>query len=208
MNPRPALAAAFLLALSASGCVAFEHAPVTTLACDPDLVGRWHADRDGPGPGREIVVDAKCQAQWPVHERAVEVSLRGYTQGATRYVVLSPEHAQRMLGSESEIKLKDSVPRHAVFMVAYRIDGDRLQAWLPDPDRVNAAIRDGKARGRPLQNGDASSVLVQGKARSIAQLLAQGPEPVFGPLKPEVSALQLQRVAGTLPAATSPGAAP
>lgn len=201
MNLRPALAAALLLALS--GCVAFERSPATALSCDPALAGRWRSDRDGPGPGREIVVDRHCRAQWPVHQGAVDVSLRGYTQGATRYLVLSPEHAQRMLGNEGELDLVNSVPKGAVFMAVYRIDGDRLQAWLPDPDRVNAAIRDGKARGRPLKNGDASSVLLQGNARSIAKLLAQGPEPVFGPLKPEVAAVQLQRV-GAAPAKAAP----
>lgn len=201
MNLRPALAAALLLALS--GCVAFEHSPAAALSCDPALAGRWRSDRDGPGPGREIVVDRQCRAQWPVHQRSVEVSLRGYTQAATRYVVLSPEHAQRMLGSEGDLNLMNSVPTGAVFMAAYRIEGDRLQAWLPDPDRVNAAIRDGKARGRPLKSGDASSVLVQGDARSIAKLLAQGPEPVFGPLKTEVAAVQLQRV-GAAPAKAAP----
>ena len=201
MNLRPALAAALLFVLS--GCVAFERSPATALSCDPALAGRWRSDRDGPGPGREIVVDEQCRAQWPVPQGTVDVSLRGYTQGATRYVVLSPEHAQRMLGTEGELNLATSVPKGAVFMAVYRIDGDRLQAWLPDPDRVNAAIRDGKARGRPLKNGDASSVLVQGNARSIAKLLAQGPEPVFGPLKAEVAAVQLQRV-GAAPAEAAP----
>lgn len=201
MSLRPALAALLLLALS--GCVAFEHSPATALSCDPALAGRWRADRDGPGPGREIVVDAQCQAQWPVQEGAVDVSLRGYTQGATRYVVLSPDHAQRMLGNEGELKFKGNAPEHAVFMAVYRIDGDRLHAWLPDPERIRAAIGEGKVHGRPLQNGDPSSLLVQGDASRIAGLFAQGPEPVFGPLSTETAAVRLQRV-GAAPIKAAP----
>ena len=194
MNLRPALAAALLLALS--GCVAFEQAPAAALSCDPALVGTWRSQ--GDGPGRNIVVDRKCRAQWPVENgKTVELGLRGYAAGANRYLVLSPRDAERALGSDAPPGLAASVPPDAVFLVLYRIDGSRLQAWLPDAGAVQNSVKTQVLQGRKPDPKD-EALLVSSSGRVLANVLERGPEPVFGALTSH-PALIAERTAGTAP---------
>ncbi|KRA70756.1 hypothetical protein ASD78_18200 [Lysobacter sp. Root667] len=195
MNPRPALAAALLLALS--GCVAFEHAPAAALSCDPALAGRWRSSDDGPG--RDIVIDARCRAQWPVHGRTVEVNLRSYAEGPLRYLVLTPQDAERMLGDEGA-GLSAQVPADSVFIAAYRIRGRQLRGWLPNADLVRASVQAGRFKGRLLASDedgsdDNATVLMQSDAEALAALLKRGPEPLFGRLdEPGSEAVELKRI--------------
>ncbi|KQZ55533.1 hypothetical protein ASD53_14715 [Lysobacter sp. Root559] len=190
MNPRPALAAALLLALS--GCVAFEHAPAAALSCDPALAGRWRSK--GDGPSRDIAVDAQCRAQWPVHGRTVEVVLRGYAQGDLRYLVLSPDEAELMLGAEGK-GLSAGAPPGSVFLAAYRIRGKRLLGWIPDSEQIQAGIAAGTLQGRPMFAQDQYSIVVSSDAKTVAGVLARGPAPLFGDLAaPGSQAVELQRI--------------
>lgn len=194
MNLRPALAAALTLALSA--CVAFEQAPAAALSCDPALAGRWRSSDDGPG--RDIVIDRQCRAQWPVHGRTVEVTLRSYAEGPLRYLILTPPEAERMLGRDGE-GLSAMVPADSVFIAAYRIQGKRLRGWLPDADLVREGVQAGKLRGRLLktdgESDDHATVLMQNDAQTLAALLKRGPEPLFGRLdEPGSEAVELKRI--------------
>ncbi|UHQ24938.1 hypothetical protein LVB77_09795 [Lysobacter sp. 5GHs7-4] len=195
MNLRPALIG--LLALTLSACVGFEHAPAAALSCDPDLVGTWRPK--GDGPGRPAVVDRDCRAQWPVEDgKTVELSLRGYIAGPHRYLVLSPRDAERALGGDAPQGLAASVPPGGVFLVLYRIEGERLRAWLPDTRAVQRSIEARTLKGRKPSPQD-SSVLVSSNGRALARVLAHGPEPVFGALDKQPPALNAERVTGAAP---------
>lgn len=195
MKPRIALIG--MLALTLSACVGFEHAPAATLSCDPDLVGTWRPK--GDGPGRPVVVDRDCRAQWPVEDgKTVEVNLRGYVAGAHRYLVLSPRDAERALGGDAPRGLAASVPPDGVFLALYRIEGERLRAWLPDARTVQRSIETRTLQGRKPSPQD-SSVLVSSSGRALARVLERGPEPVFGALDKQPPALNAQRVTGATP---------
>jgi hypothetical protein len=164
---RCAVLAVSLAALA--GCVAFEHSPVEEPSCDPDLPGTWNLKADGVA--KTIKIDARCHTDdWPgLHEQPTALDLTGFTQGRDRYVVLSPADAQRAIGAQGEALIK-SAPAGSVFVILYRIENGRASAWLPDSQRVLAAIATGELAGRKL---DEKFPLVQGSAQAIRDTLSQ-----------------------------------
>ena len=192
MNLRGAALAFVLLALSA--CVTFERAPVATLACDPALAGQWRPIKDGP-QDRVIAVAADCTVRWPEDDGdTYTTTLEGFALGASRYLVFAPAVADRMMGAGGD--MLRNAPAGSVFMVRYRIDGDRATVWLADADEAMRAPAKGQAgnqaRGRRL---DASNVHLEGSRKAIAALLRARGETLFDIDANGRGALTLQRVA-------------
>ncbi|MEH6422068.1 hypothetical protein [Pseudomonas sp. CGJS7] len=137
-----------------SGCVVFDRAPVSELSCDPDLPGTWNLKADG---GSKIIhIDARCHTDnWPgLREQPVALDLTGFVLGRNRYIVFSPADAERALGAEGKplstgLAKGAAVSKDAVFLVLYRLEGDRASAWLADPAlALNAVAQDRLHGGR------------------------------------------------------------
>lgn len=150
-----------MLALGLAGCVAFERAPVEPLACDPELPGAWRLQAEGIR--KTIHIDARCRTEdWPgLREQPVALDLTGFVLGRNRYIVIGPADAERALGTQSR-NLSERTPEDAVFLVLYRIEGDRANAWLASPNLALAAIAQGRLHGRKL---DDQYALIQDPAR-------------------------------------------
>ncbi|ALN90986.1 MULTISPECIES: hypothetical protein [Lysobacter] len=163
-----AVAAAAILA-GLGGCVAFEHSPVESATCDPDLPGTWNLKAQGVA--KTLRIDARCHTEdWPgLHEQPTALDLTGFSLGRDRYIVLSPADAQRAIGAQGESLVK-AAPAGSVFVILYRIENGRASAWLPDSQRVLAAIATGELNGRKL---DEKFPLVQGSAQAIRDTLSQ-----------------------------------
>jgi hypothetical protein len=188
MNLRDAALAFALLALSA--CVTFERAPVATLVCDPALAGQWRPLKDGP-QDRVIAVAADCAVRWPEDDGGTyTTTLEGFALGASRYLVFAPAVADRLMGADGD--MLRNAPAGSVFLVRYRIDGDRATVWLADADEAMRPPAKGQARGRRL---DASNVHVEGSRKAIAALLRARGETLFDIDANGRGALTLQRVA-------------
>ncbi|QQP96698.1 hypothetical protein [Lysobacter enzymogenes] len=166
---RPALAVALAAGLSA--CVAFERAPVAELSCDPDLAGAWTV-KAGGNAHKTVHVDARCRSEdWPgMGDKPTTLELTGFVVGQDRYIVLTPEQAQRAIGADTG-SLTATAPKDSVFLVLYRINArGSLDAWLPDSQRALAAIARGELAGRKL---DERFALVQGTPEQLRDTLAQ-----------------------------------
>lgn len=188
MSLRDAALAFALLALSA--CVTFERAPVATLACDPALTGQWRPIKDGP-QDRVIEVAADCTVRWPEDDGGTyTTTLEGFALGESRYLVFAPAIADRLMGAGGD--MLRNAPAGSVFMVRYRIDGDRATVWLADADEAMRPAGKGLARGRRL---DASNVHVEGSRKAIAALLRARGETLFDIDANGRGALTLQRIA-------------
>lgn len=188
MSLRDAALAFALLALSA--CVTFERAPVATLACDPALAGQWRPIKDGP-QDRVIEVAADCTVRWPEDDGGTyTTTLEGFALGESRYLVFAPAIADRLMGAGGD--MLRNAPAGSVFMVRYRIDGDRATVWLADADEAMRPAAKGLAGGRRL---DASNVHVEGSRKAIAALLRARGETLFDIDANGRGALTLQRIA-------------
>lgn len=158
--------AALLLVVVASllgGCriTAFEHAPVTTQACDRQLAGDWLSVGDAPGQDGEVVlrIDDDCRLQVDEHEHggehdgvrdgnATQVRL-GRHDGRT-YAWVDAAWAQQRFDPES----RDLQPRPGdVYLVRYQLAGDRLTLHAPDSVVIAHAIIDGNIPGE-VRYGD------------------------------------------------------
>lgn len=188
MSLRDAVLAFTLLALSA--CVTFERAPVATLACDPALAGQWRPLKDGP-QDRLIAVAADCTVRWPEDDGGTyTTTLAGFALGGSRYLVFAPAVADRLMGAEGD--MLRNAPAGSVFLVRYRIDGDRATVWLADADEAMRPPAKGLAKGRRL---DASNVHVEGSRKAIAALLRARGETLFDIDANGRGTMTLQRVA-------------
>lgn len=188
MSLRGAALAFALLALAA--CVTFERAPVATLACDPALAGQWRPVNGGP-QDRDIVVSADCTVQWPEENGGTyTTTLAGFALDASRYLVFAPAVADRLMNANGD--MLRNAPAGSVFMVRYRIDGDRATVWLADTEEAMRPPAKGQAKGRRL---DASNVHVEGSRKAIAALLRARGETLFDIDANGRGALTLQRVA-------------
>lgn len=166
---RPALAVALAAGLCA--CVAFERAPVAELSCDPDLAGAWTV-KAGGNAHKTVHVDARCRSEdWPgMGDKPTTLELTGFVVGQDRYIVLTPEQAQRAIGADTG-SLTATAPKDSVFLVLYRLNArGGLDAWLPDSQRALAAIARGELAGRKL---DERFALVQGTPEQLRDTLAQ-----------------------------------
>jgi len=166
---RPALAVALAAGLCA--CVAFERTPVAELRCDPDLAGAWTV-KAGGNAHKTVHVDDRCRSEdWPgMGDKPVALELTGFVVGEDRYLVLTPEQAQRAIGADTG-SLTATAPKDSVFLVLYRINArGGLDAWLPDSQRALAAIARGELAGRKL---DERFALVQGTPEQLRDTLAQ-----------------------------------
>ncbi|MEG3791025.1 hypothetical protein V1318_12920 [Lysobacter sp. CCNWLW3] len=204
MTLRASLAGLLLFALS--GCVAFEHAP-PDLSCDPALVGQWRSIEDSPRI--DVAVDAQCRARvtWP--DETVEITLRSYGRGGVRYLALSPREAESIAGEGGE-GLESIMPANSTLLVAYRIRGKRLRAYIPDAEAVQASRAAGKLKASPLTVQDEdkhdhdNSLVVHSDAHAIARLLDTDPDALFGDLDASgAAATELKRV-GAAPAKAKP----
>jgi hypothetical protein len=195
MNPRPpphlvALLLAALLALA--GCVSFERAPVSRLSCDTALAGQWRAVAMGPSD-RPIRVAADCTIQWPKDDGGTYVvRLEGFVLGDQRYLVFTPDVADRLMSAEGDIRRR-AAPG-SVLLARYRIDGDEARVWLADLDELRRFPLEGGARIRKV---DDSFLHVEGGRRAIGKLLDAHGERIFAGSTDGKGALQLRRVPAT-----------
>jgi len=163
------LIATILAGLSA--CVAFERAPVAELRCDPDLAGAWTV-KAGGNAHKTVHVDANCRSEdWPgMGDKPTTLELAGFVLGQDRYLVFTPEQAQRAIGADTG-SLTHTAPKGSVFVVLYRFDArGGLEAWLPDSQRALDAIARGELAGRKL---DDRYALLQGTPEQLRDTLAQ-----------------------------------
>ncbi|QWP75816.1 hypothetical protein J5226_19725 [Lysobacter sp. K5869] len=166
---RLSLAALILAGLSA--CVAFERAPVAELRCDPDLAGAWTV-KAGGNVHKTVHVDARCRSDdWPgLGDKPTTLELTGFVLGQDRYLVFTPEQAQRAIGADAG-SLTGTAPKGSVFLVLYRFNAQGgLEAWLPDSQRALDAIARGELAGRKL---DDRYALLQGEPEQLRDTLSQ-----------------------------------
>ena len=103
-------------------------------------------------------------------DKPVALELTGFVVGEDRYLVLTPEQAQRAIGADTG-SLTGTAPKGSVFLVLYRLGPDgRLQAWLPDSKRALDAIARGELAGRKL---DDRYALLQGEPEQLRDTLSQ-----------------------------------
>lgn len=173
MNVRPSgLAVIALAATLLGGCVTFERAPVAQLSCDPALAGEWQGEKhDAASQAARVSPD--CELQWPEDDGGTyTTTLRGFTLGGHRYLVFSPEDADRLMDMDGD--LASQAPAGSVLFARYRIDGDTLQLWLADP---NEALRTGgKVSARQIDDRFAH---VEGSREDIAALLRERGDTLF-----------------------------
>lgn len=163
------LAALILAGLSA--CVAFERAPVAELRCDPDLAGAWTV-KAGGNAHKTVHVDARCRSDdWPgLGDKPTTLEFAGFALGRDRYLVFTPEQAQRAIGADAG-SLTNTAPKGSVFLVLYRFNAQGgLEAWLPDSQRALDAIARGELAGRKLEDRYA---LLQGEPEQLRDTLSQ-----------------------------------
>jgi hypothetical protein len=193
MNARPAVRLLFvsLLALLAlTACVTFERAPVAKLNCDPALAGQWRPIKGGPA-NQVITVAGDCTMRWPEDDGGIyTTTLEGFALGESRYLVFTPAVADRLMAGKGD--LVEKAPKNSVYIVRYRIDGERASVILADPDEAARPTAKGKAAGRRLDN---STVHVAGSRASIAKLLRTRGETIFARKQDGSGTMQLQRVA-------------
>jgi hypothetical protein len=192
MNPRPPLHLVALLltaVLALGGCVSFERAPVSELRCDAALVGQWRAVAMGPSD-RPVRVAADCTMQWPEENGGTYITrLEGFVLGDQRYLVFTPEVADRLMSAEGDIRRRATAG--SVLLARYRIDSDEARVWLADLDEVRRFPLEGGAR---LRKVDDSFVHVEGGRRAIGKLLSARGERIFAGSTDGKGALQLRRV--------------
>lgn len=190
VGPKRRLAALLLIALLAlAGCVSFERAPVSRLSCDTALAGQWRAVAMGPSD-RPIRVAADCTMQWPEDDGGTYVArLEGFALGDQRYLVFTPDVADRLMSAEGDIRRR-ATPG-SVLLARYRVDGDEARVWLADLEELRRFPLEGGAR---LRKVDDSFLHVEGGRRAIGKLLDAHGERVFAGSTDGKGALQLRRV--------------
>ncbi len=193
MTARDMVLLCVLLTLSA--CVTFERAPVAKLSCDPALAGEWRALKNGPS-NRIIVVSADCTMHWPEQNGGTyTTTLEGFALDESRYLVFTPTVADRLMSAEGDV-LRNA-PKDSVFLARYRVDGDRTQVWLADPDEAMRPATKGLATG--ARHGD-THVHIKGSRSAIAKLLRARGDTMFAGKQDSRGTMQLQRIApGTTP---------
>ncbi|TXH67768.1 MAG: hypothetical protein E6Q88_10365 [Lysobacteraceae bacterium] len=151
-----------------AGCVSFEHAPTTAFDCDPALAGRWRSLAGGP-EGNTVAIADDCTMSWPLSQdgATIEIPLRGFALDGKRYLAFSPAQAERMLEANGDIS--GHTPAESLFLVRYRIEGDRIALWLPDHDHVAEAIASGRIHGKAAKQRQAFEV--NGSPKRISALL-------------------------------------
>ena len=174
------------------GCVAFEHPPVSKLRCDPLLAGQWRSLGDGPS-NRPIMVSADCTLQWPDDDGSTYTTrLRAFTLGDQRYLVFSPDEADRLMSADGDLRRR--APKDSVFMARYRIDDDHLRVWLADADEALRPLPKTPVVARRI---DDTLVYVEGDRRAIAKLLRTRGDLLFAGGGNGTGMLKLQRMSPT-----------
>ena len=135
------------LLLAACESTSFQAPPVAETACDPALPGVWESvGDDGKNGEVEMRVDAACR-----------MHLLELKQGQMR----DGEPTQLHVGSDGEARYfwvdgvwaskrfeLDTVPPAGdVYLLRYRIDGDRLRLEMPDSRAIAHRIIDNRLRG-------------------------------------------------------------
>jgi hypothetical protein len=166
------LAVIALAATLLGGCVTFERAPVAQLSCDPALAGEWQGEKND-APSQVARVSPDCELHWPEDDGGTyTTTLRGFTLDDHRYLVFSPEDADRLMDMDGDLAAQ--APEGSVLFARYRIDGDALQLWLADP---NEALRTGgKVSARQIEDRFAH---VEGSREDIAALLHERGDTLF-----------------------------
>jgi hypothetical protein len=172
MIVRVALLASLLLLLTA--CVAFEHAPVEALQCDPALAGRWESTRGEPHK-HDIVVTAACDMQWPENDGAVySTTLRGFELEGAHYLVFTPEAVSRLMSMDDA--LIRQAPEGSVLLARYRVDSNEVVLWIADAEMMLQGIAAKKLAGRKI--GDKVAYL-EGSHDEVATLLRNSGDTIF-----------------------------
>ncbi len=179
-----------LLALLLSACVTFERAPVAKLSCDPALAGLWRPIKNGPSD-RAIMVAADCTMRWPEDDGSIyTTTLKGFTLGESRYLVFTPAVADRLMSAKGDFVKK--APKGSVYIVRYRIEGDRASIVLADPEEALRPAAKGKAT---VQRIDDSNAHIAGSRAAIATLLRARGDAIFVSKQDGTGTMQLQRIA-------------
>ncbi|MFC3552232.1 hypothetical protein ACFOLC_14605 [Lysobacter cavernae] len=175
MSLRPAatisIAAALVVALA--GCVAFEQPPSAQLGCDTKLAGHWLPE--GENNGVEVKLDQQCRAHFPPRDNgrlpAYDTTVRSFTLDGHDYLVLTAHDVEQILGLATS-DFAATAPAGSVFVLRYRIDGDRLQALQVDADFVAKAIASRRIRGREASK---TLLVIEGDAPAMTALLRAQP---------------------------------
>lgn len=173
------LALVVLLALGASACVSFEVAPVETQGCDAALAGAWLPEDAGPDDAPALVT-ADCSVTGLRGANPDERQRFGtFEFDGHRYIAMQADEAKTI--SDHAGHVVDTWPAGRVELYRYRLDGDRLLLWQPDPDaaltlggngvtvHTNAA-RDA-ATGKPTLRMMQGDVYLSGSREAIADAL-------------------------------------
>lgn len=160
--------------LATTGCVAFEHPPSAQLGCDPRLAGSWQPD--GVNNGVPVTLDAQCEAVFPPRDDGrlpeYRTTLRSFTLDGHDYLVFSVQDLDRIFGLEAA-QFTALAPKDSVFLLRYRLDGDRVRGTVADADFVANALRTKRMRGRELGK---AVVLVEGDGNAMTALLRNQPD--------------------------------
>ena len=174
MSFRPALALPLLAGmLAASGCVAFEHPPSAQMGCDPRLAGAWQPE--GANSGVPVTLDAQCEAVFPPRDNGrlpeYRTTLRSFTLDGHDYLVFSVRDVDSIFGLEAA-QFTVAAPKDSVFLLRYRIEGDRVRGTVADADFATNAVLTKRMRGRELGK---AMVLAEGDSDAMTTLLRNQP---------------------------------
>lgn len=174
----------------------FERPPAA-LSCDPDLVDRWipvpgSQDAAVPLKAEDFAdVDAQCRVRLSTSSGGgkAEFDALGFQHEGQRYLALDRADLDGLFAATPSQPQDGKLPATAVFLVKYRIDGERLEIALPDMAYV---IEEFEAKRFPAQEVDSSVYLVRGSEKKLRKMLTGQPA-LFEALDDTGAPLRLRR---------------
>ena len=195
-----------VLLLAASllgGCVWFEVAPVEQMGCDTRLAGRWQrVAKSGSAP--VISVNTDCEAI-SRHADGTEEKERFHTFEFEGHAYMAIEAGETKDVRDEEDRVLQTWPANRIILHRYRLRGDRLYVWVPDPEAARAlgepedaappsAQADAKA-GKPLHEMIENQSYFRGDHARIARLLREHGDALYGSMD-NANAIEHRRPAG------------
>lgn len=171
-----AMSSLLLLTLAACSMTGFDRAPVAVGACDAQLPGRWlSAAGDGePAGAIELRIDPACGLQVTEHHdgqprRRHATTFRVGADGAARYAWVDAAWVQAGDGDHL-VEARVRADPGDVFLVRYRVEGDRLAIEHPDSTAIAHRMIDGDIDGEVRKAGsDLYNRVVDARARELLQ---------------------------------------
>jgi hypothetical protein len=214
VNLRLRLAALALLALAPAGCVTFEQAPVASLGCDPDLIGRWQPDGEPgqPAPGTATIsatADGGCRLDAVARDGSLETRMfRTFVLDDARYAAAQAGDALEV--TDADGRVRDTWPASRVVLHRYRLDGDRLLLWRTDVDAAakttapGVIVRTNASRTAPGKDGSvverpATDLYITGDRDALAALLRRQGDRLYAGLAIQAAGTMHRRHDGAAP---------